>query len=50
MMGECMGATFFDIKAAYDNINPSILFNVVINDLKNPKGLQVIYPELKIRL
>jgi len=40
-----MGATFLDIKAAYDNVNPSILFNVV-NDLKIPKGYKLFIQNL----
>jgi len=32
-----MGALFLDIKAAYDNVDPSILFNIV-NSLKIPTG------------
>jgi len=32
-----MGALFLDIKAAYDNVDPSILFNI-INSLKIPTG------------
>jgi len=32
-----MGALFLDIKAAYDNVDPSILFNIV-NSLKIPAG------------
>jgi len=35
--GEYVGAIFLDIKSAYDNVSPSILFNDKCN--KNPLGL-----------
>jgi len=43
--GEYVGAILLDIKSAYDNVYPPILFNM-INDLKIPLGYKLFLKEI----
>jgi len=47
MAGEKLGAIFLDIKAAYDNVIPSIMFDI-INSLKIPYGYKKFIKDLLV--
>jgi len=45
IMDDWLGTLFLDLKAAYDNVDPSILFNI-INNLRIPIGYKIFIKNL----
>jgi len=45
-MGDWLGALFLDIKAAYDNVDPTLILFNIINNLRIPTGYKMFIKNL----